>query len=141
MSQENVEIVRQGHETFNRRDLYAYLAVHDPDMEFTPFERAIEGLGPYRGHDDVRRWWDESLEVLRDLTAQLHEVRDLGDDLTLACGRLRGHGAGSGACVRAGLLGGSFAAAISDLGGTSYQSEAEALKPPGHRSRRCRRRT
>jgi hypothetical protein len=36
MSQENVEIVRQGHETFNLRDLEAYLALHDPDEEFTP---------------------------------------------------------------------------------------------------------
>src|SRR5919106_817432 len=48
MSQENVEIVRRGHETFNQRDLDAYLAVHDPDVEFTPYERAIEGLGPTR---------------------------------------------------------------------------------------------
>jgi hypothetical protein len=36
MTDENLEVVRQGHETFNRRDLDAYLALHDPDEEFTP---------------------------------------------------------------------------------------------------------
>jgi hypothetical protein len=49
MSEEKVEIVRAGHDTFNQRDLDAYLALHDPDEEFAPYERAIEGLGPYRG--------------------------------------------------------------------------------------------
>src|SRR5687768_15343024 len=94
MSRENVEVVRGGHDTFNRRDLDAYLALHDPDVEFTPYERVIEGLGPYRGHDDIRRWWDETLEVLPDVKVELNEVRDLGD-LTLVRGSLRGHGAAS----------------------------------------------
>jgi ketosteroid isomerase-like protein len=96
MSQENVEIVRAGHETFNQRDLDAYLALHDPDEEFTPYERAIEGLGPYRGHEDVRRWWDEAFEALPDFKVELDEIRDLGD-LIFVRGCLRGHGAVSGA--------------------------------------------
>jgi ketosteroid isomerase-like protein len=54
MSQENVETVRGGHDTFNRRDLDGYLALHDSDVEFTPYERAVEGLGPYRGHGSRR---------------------------------------------------------------------------------------
>jgi ketosteroid isomerase-like protein len=96
MSQENLEIVRRGHETFNRRDLDAYLELHDPDVEFTPYERAVEGLGPYRGHDGVRGWWKEALEVVPDFAVELYELRDLGN-LTLVHGRLRGRGAGSGA--------------------------------------------
>src|SRR5688572_26335634 len=96
MSRENVELNYRSHDAFNRRDLEAYLALNDPDVEFTPYERAIEGLGPYRGHDGVRGWWKEALEILPDLSVELEEVRDLGD-LTLVRGRLRGHGAGSGA--------------------------------------------
>jgi ketosteroid isomerase-like protein len=96
MSEENVDVVQAGHDTFNRRDLDAYLTLCDPDMEFTPYERAIEGLGPYRGHEDVRRWWDEAFEALPDFEVELNEVRDLGD-LVLVGGCLRGHGAGSGA--------------------------------------------
>src|SRR2546423_8051372 len=60
MSQENVELNYQSHDAFNRRDLDAFLALTDPDVEFTPYERVIEGLGPYYGHDGVRTWWKEA---------------------------------------------------------------------------------
>jgi ketosteroid isomerase-like protein len=96
MSRDNVESLHRAIDTFNRRDLDAFLAVNDPDVEFTPYERALEGLGPYRGHDDVRTWWKEAFAALPDLRAEVHEVRDLGD-VTVSRGRLRGTGAGSGA--------------------------------------------
>src|SRR5919197_4427507 len=96
MSQENVELNYRSHDAFNRRDLEDFLTFNDPDVEFTPYERAIEGLGPYHGHDDVRRWWEEAFAVLPDFKVELDEVRDLGD-MTLVRGRLYGRGAGSGA--------------------------------------------
>jgi ketosteroid isomerase-like protein len=130
MSQENVEIVCEGHDTFNRRDLEGYLAVCDPDMEFTPYERAVEGLGPYRGHDDVRRWWAEALEVLPDFRVELDEVRDLGD-LTLVYGRLRGHGAGSGASFERTYWGVFRCRERKVVWWRAFQSEAEALKAAG----------
>jgi hypothetical protein len=46
--QENVELVQRAVDAVNRRDLDAYLALQDSGMEFTPYERAVEGLGPYR---------------------------------------------------------------------------------------------
>jgi ketosteroid isomerase-like protein len=91
-----VELTYRVHDAFNRRDLDALLSLLDPAVEFTPYERALEGLGPYRGHDDVHLWWGEALEVLPDFSVQLDEVRDL-EDMTLVRGRLRGHGADSGA--------------------------------------------
>jgi ketosteroid isomerase-like protein len=130
MSHENVEIVRGGHETFNRRDLNAYLALHDPDVEFTPYERAIEGLGPYRGHDDVRRWWDEALEILPDFKVELKEVRDLGD-LTLVRGCLRGHGSGSGAAFERTYWGLFRCRNSRIVWWHAFQSEAEALEAAG----------
>jgi ketosteroid isomerase-like protein len=132
MSQENVEIVRQGHETFNRRDLEAYLALHDTDEEFTPYERAVEGLGPYRGHDGVRRWWDETFETLPDFSVELHEVRDLGD-LTLVHGSLRGHGAGSGASFERTYWGLFRCRDKRIVWWHAFQTEAEALEAAGLR--------
>jgi hypothetical protein len=96
MSRENVELLHRAIDTFNRRDLETYLATNDPDVEFTPYERAMEGLGPYQGHDGVRTWWEESFAVYPDLRAELYEVETVGD-MTVARGRLRGTGAGSGA--------------------------------------------
>ena len=130
MSKENVEIVRQSHETFNRRDLDAYLALLDPDVEFTPYVRAVEGLGPYQGHDDVRSWWDEWLTGLPDLKVDLHEVRDLGDQM-LVRGALRGHGAASGAAFERTYWGLFRVRARRIVWWHAFQSEAEALEAAG----------
>ncbi len=130
MSQENVEIVRRGHDAFNRRDLDAYLASHDPDVEFTPYERAIEGLGPYHGHDDIRRWWDEAFEALPDFNVELNDVRDLGD-LTLVRGCLRGRGAASGASFERTYWGLFRLRDKRVVWWHAFQSEAEALEAVG----------
>lgn len=96
MSERNVELVRLAYATFNRRDLEGFLALMHPDVEFAPFERALEGGGAYHGHNGVRSWWNDSFTVLPDLQVEPDEVRDL-EDWTLTRGRLRGHGAESGA--------------------------------------------
>jgi ketosteroid isomerase-like protein len=92
MSHENVELNYQSHGAFNRRDLDAFLALTDPDVQFTPYERVIEGLGPYHGHEGVRSWWKEAFATMPDFNVELDEVRDLGD-MTLVRGCLRGRGA------------------------------------------------
>jgi ketosteroid isomerase-like protein len=130
MSGENVELTHRAHDTFNRRDLEAYLALHDPDLEFTPYERAIEGGGAYRGHSGIRRWWRESLETLPDLGAELDEVRDLGD-WTLVRGRLRGRGAGSGAPFERTYWGVFHWRDRKIVWWHAFQNEADALEAVG----------
>jgi len=98
MSQENVDLYYQAIDAFNRRDLGAYLALMDPEGEFTPYEVSVQGGDPYRGHAGVRSWWEESFAVFPDLRADIYEVRDLGDR-TFTHGRIRGQGAGSGASI------------------------------------------
>ena len=125
-----MEIVRGGHDTFNRRDLDGYLALHDPDVEFTPYERAVEGLGPYRGHEDVRRWWGEAFETLADFKVELGEIRDLGD-LIIVRGYLRGHGTGSGAAFERNYWGLFRVRDHRIVWWHAFQSEAEALEAAG----------
>jgi len=96
MSQENMDLLRQVIDAFNRRDLDALLALMDPGVEFTPYERAVEGLGPYLGHEGVRSWWEDAFDPFPDLSAELYDLRAV-EDITYARGRLRGTGAGSGA--------------------------------------------
>jgi ketosteroid isomerase-like protein len=43
MSQENVELARQAFDVFNRRDLAAYLALMDADVEAGSLLVALEG--------------------------------------------------------------------------------------------------
>jgi ketosteroid isomerase-like protein len=92
MSQENVELAYRAAEAFNRRDLDAFLALMDDDVEIASRIVVIEG--GLRGHDGARRWWQNWLDTWPDYKVEVVEVRDAGD-VTLAALRALGHGAGS----------------------------------------------
>jgi ketosteroid isomerase-like protein len=130
MSRKNVERTYQAHDAFNRRDLNAFLALMHPDTEFLPYELAVQGGSPYRGHDGMRTWWEESLEVLPDLRAELFEARDSGD-MVFVRGRLVGHGAGSGAPFERPLWGALRWRDGKQLWYRAFGSEAEALEAAG----------
>ena len=98
MSEENVELVYESNDAFNRRDLDAFLAFADPDIEWSPLILELEGGGPYHGHDGVRRWWESWLDVAPDFNGEVEDVGVLGD-VTVARVRLRGHGGASGATL------------------------------------------
>ncbi len=96
MSQENVELLYRAYDAINRRDLDVFLALSDPDLEFTPLLLELEGGGPYRGHDGVRRWWEDLLGVFPDYGIEVDEIQDLGN-VTVVHARGHGHGVGSNA--------------------------------------------
>jgi ketosteroid isomerase-like protein len=95
MSQENVTLTRRAYDAFSRRDIDAFLEVLDEDVEFVAYvQAAVEGAG-YKGHDGIRRMWENMLDVWPDLTAEILEVHALGDQFTYGAIRFHGHGAGS----------------------------------------------
>ena len=130
MSQENVELFYRAIDAFNRRDLGAYLALMDPEVEFTPYEVSVQGGEPYRGHAGVRSWWEESFAVFPDLRAELYEVRDLGDR-TFTHGRIRGQGAGSGASIERALWVAAEWRENMAVWWHTFESEAETLAAAG----------
>jgi ketosteroid isomerase-like protein len=91
MSQESVALVYRGAEAFNRRDLDAFLALNDADVEFTSRFAELEGGGPYRGHDGIRSWWENVCGIWSDVSVEIGEARDLGDVIVTRL-RFRGHG-------------------------------------------------
>ena len=94
MSQENVELLCQGFDVWNRRDLDTALAGSHPDVEITPV------MGPaattYRGHEGMRRFWDDIIGTFPDFSTEVVEARDLGD---FVLGRVRISGQGTGSEV------------------------------------------
>jgi ketosteroid isomerase-like protein len=89
MSQENVETIRRAHQAWEADDLEAFLAELHPDVEWHPsIEPALEGRATtYLGHEGVRRAWVEYRgEAFGRLTAQIEEIRDLGNSV-LVLGR------------------------------------------------------
>jgi ketosteroid isomerase-like protein len=87
MSEENLDLAFQTLEAFNRHDLDAFLALMHDEIEIESRLVAIEG--GYHGHEGVRRWWSNFLDVLPDYTAEVEELHDLGD---ITLGRVRGRG-------------------------------------------------
>ena len=94
MSQENVEIARQHHAAWNRRDMTAFLEPLDPRVEWIPIMAALEGR-VYRGPEGVRRWCRELETDWETFEVHPEEHRDLGDRVLLL-GHWRARGRASG---------------------------------------------
>jgi ketosteroid isomerase-like protein len=91
-----IELVHQACDAFNRRDLDAFLALCDPDVEFISYLAQVEGGEPYRGHDGVREWWERLHAVFPDFRAEVEQARDL-DGRTIARWRTHARGVESDA--------------------------------------------
>jgi ketosteroid isomerase-like protein len=130
MSQENVELAHRAFDALNRRDLGAYLALMEDDVEAVPRLVAMEG--GYHGHDGIRRWWQNLLDAFPDYTVEVVEVRDLGD-LTFIALRNRGHGAGSDAPIEHRLWTLAEWRREKVVWWRTYGTEAEALAAVGLR--------
>ncbi len=102
MSEENVNIMRQGYEAFNRGDIEAVMGLFDPEIEWQ--EPDVEGLpdrGTHHGAEAVANevfgavaeHWDE-------FRAVADEFLDAGDRVVVL-GRFRGRGKASGGTLDA----------------------------------------
>jgi ketosteroid isomerase-like protein len=94
MSQRNVEVMRQGLQAFNDRDVERLLALTDPEAEWHPFRAQLEGI-VYRGHEGIRRFLADMTEDWDTFTIELLEVIEVGETL-VTIGRISGVGKGSG---------------------------------------------
>jgi hypothetical protein len=92
----NVELLRRALEAINARDLDTLIALSDPEIEFTTLLLQIEGGGPYRGHEGLRKWWHDLLEVFPDYRIEMDGVREVGN-VTLSDVRGIARGVGSDA--------------------------------------------
>jgi ketosteroid isomerase-like protein len=103
MSQENVELVLQGIEAFNRRDVDALVALASPDVEWEDSEFWSEHARIYRGKAEFREWFNQVvLEPWESVHVEVEEVIDAGDDRVFfgACLTTRGKGSGVETQVR-----------------------------------------
>jgi ketosteroid isomerase-like protein len=92
MSQENVDVIRQAFERWNRRDIDYWIQHAQPEVEiWSKYAALDQGGEPYRGHEGMREWRAEI-----DRNFELHEVlaedvRDVdGKVLVLGAVRFRG---------------------------------------------------
>lgn len=95
MAQADIDVIRESHEAFRRRDLDAFLAFMHPDVEFRSLVLEIEGV--YRGHEGVRSWWENILAVFPDWSPRIESAREVGDRILV---RVRAEGSGTGSGSR-----------------------------------------
>ena len=98
MSEENVELHRRSVEAFNTRNVEAFIAFCDPQIELHSTV-TVPGGAVYHGHDGVRRWhrdledgWGEELHIEPEAYFDLSEH-------TITFHVLHGRGRQSGADV------------------------------------------
>ena len=95
MSQENVDVIREAFERWNRRDIDYWIQHAQPEVEiWSKYAALDQGGEPYRGHEGMREWRAEI-----DRNFELHEVlaedvRDV-DDKVLVLGAVRFRGKAS----------------------------------------------
>jgi ketosteroid isomerase-like protein len=96
---EKLEIIKRGHEAFNRGDASVPIALSTPDVEWRTTGSFPGIRGVYRGPEALRKWTETLRMEWTEFEVAIEEVLlDEGDVLVLA-ERLRGCGRESGAWV------------------------------------------
>jgi ketosteroid isomerase-like protein len=99
MSQENVEILKRGHEGFNRGDASVPISLSTPDVEWGA-TGAFPGVeSTYRGAQAIREWMDVIRSAWEEFEVSLGDVLHDEGDLLVVTELLRGRGRSSGAEV------------------------------------------
>src|SRR5688500_15030372 len=84
MSAEARDTIARAFAALNRRDLTALVALSHPDIEWRPLRA---GVGPYHGHDGIRRALDDVHAEFDELHNEPRRWTELGDRMLVA-GRL-----------------------------------------------------
>src|SRR3954451_14777729 len=129
MSQENVEVVRRAFEAFDSEGFDGLAEFWHPDINWRAMEGAPDDVGVFTGHDAMRRYLDDWLEMF-DGRIELEEFIDAGDRVVVMQ-----HG--SGKSKRTGIpvdLRYTVVYTVQDgkiVRGREYPTRSEALKAVG----------
>jgi len=98
-----IEQARAAYAAWSARDLDAFVRVFAEDVELQPFLGAGLGASTYRGHQGLRRWFQEANDAWDELRVEPYEFREAGDRLAVFL-RATGRGRGSHAEVEAEIV-------------------------------------
>src|SRR4051812_1200051 len=132
MSRENVEVGRGGAQGINGGDVDARADLASPSFELVPYLSSMMEATTYRGHDGLRRYFEDADSAWEVIEARLEDVREFGEHF-LATGELYGKGRASGLEVVLPLawVGAIVAGKIAWV--HTHQTEAAAIEAVGLR--------
>jgi ketosteroid isomerase-like protein len=97
VSQENVEVVRTAVDAVNRADVEAFVGCFHPDVEWEVSGEGFPGFdGTYRGHEGVRRWLEQALELWESVHLDVEEITEPSHNRLVVGVLMTTRGGGSG---------------------------------------------
>jgi ketosteroid isomerase-like protein len=99
MSEDNVELARQGYEAWNRGDVDWLLEHMTEDVEVEPLRGVGEFEQVYHGHEGWKKFWQGWRDAWSSIEIHVNRLQDMGDHGVLALLRFDGVGKSSGAEV------------------------------------------
>ena len=145
MSKETLATLKRGYEAFNRgdtselRELAREIGTPDVEWGATGAFPGVDGM--YRGPEAMPKWMDVIRSAWEEFEVSLDEVLHDGDDVVVVAELLRGRGRGSGVEVEMRIFSAYWFEEGKIRRRAAFTEPKRPSKPPGLRSRRCRRRT
>ena len=131
MSQENAEIVRRQFAAFECGDLDAPAKFWHPGIEWRAVEGAADDIGLMRGHDALRRYYQDWIAALDELHAEVEEVVVEAGEQVAVVVHHAGRGRASGVSVEGRYY---VTCTVRDgqiVSGREYETRALALEAVG----------
>ena len=73
------DLTRLAFARWNARDFDGLLELFEPDAVWDMSPAGVPGMGQYRGHPAIRRWFDQWLEVFPESWVEVEEVAVRGE--------------------------------------------------------------
>jgi ketosteroid isomerase-like protein len=81
VSEQTLELARRGYAAWSRGDLETMLSTFDEDIEYRT-SGVFPGLDPvYRGHEGVRKFWEDFRSPWKSLRIVIDHFRESGDQI------------------------------------------------------------
>jgi ketosteroid isomerase-like protein len=93
------DVIRSYFRTFESGGVDAASEFWHPDIEWRAIESAADDAGVIRGHDALRRYYQDWIDTLADLRAEVEEILFETDDRVAVAVRNSGRGRASGAAA------------------------------------------
>jgi ketosteroid isomerase-like protein len=91
----NVELVRQAMEVWNREDVDGFMAMSDPDVEFVSIFAGLEGR-TYRGRAGLQEYFADMRDAWAEFQRDIEDVIDAGENQVVVFFHLRAIARASG---------------------------------------------
>jgi ketosteroid isomerase-like protein len=128
MSIATSDVIRSYFRTFESGGVDAAAEFWHPEIEWRAIESAAHDAGVIRGHDALRRYYQDWVDTLADLRAEVEEILFETDDRVAVAVRNSGRGRVSGAAAE----GRYYVACVVREGrivaGREYATRAQALE-------------